>query len=334
MAPRKRPKSKPNKANKRQRCETSVPNDHANGDPKESTQTTSLPFLPMLPRELRDHIYHIIWSQKTPFLLEFERGELQFKLTYDNAEEPKNYSARPRGIEYWADEESEEEDEEILDAEPKPTWLLANRQILTEAMAQFHRKLTWSYVGRAEYEPGILPKIHAKESLPCYLVPTITQLSEFLPWPWDAHTLFVPNINLHMQIQLKGMLAGAENLWTTESPQLKWLKACLASSPRTKRLVFHFNASTGPVCQHSPTTVDLRPLTDFRLSTVRSVEVVVHFQDRKNNIDFIEANLRQKLSDAVSGLLGWGSEVSFEAIGVRWIPHVVWNLQASKVGHY
>ncbi len=309
MAPKKRRNLKANKPRKRQHVDAELPSEPAHVSQDDAIQAESSPFFLVLPREIRDQIYHEIWKQKVPFLIDFPRDQYQFKVRYDDAEEPTDYSARPFGAErFW--EDNEDDDVEIIH---QPLWILANNQMLEEAMAQFHRKLTWTFVGEFKYEPYVSPKIRVKEPLPCFIAPQMARLSySFLLRPWDAHTLILTNMRIHMSTQLLGMAKGAENLWAIEEGVLKWLRSWKTSSSLTRRLVVEMRCETLSVMTDAPATIQVTPLSKLYLHYTNYIEFVVTISNRKDKMTFLESKLKPKLSEAGLAMMGGRGEASFE----------------------
>lgn len=91
------------------------------------------PFFP-LPQELRDMIYHEIWKDKPAFLvrLPYDRSKpfryCYFAVSYNTVNVPYTDLSRPPTKSESA------------------FWFLTSRQMLAEAMNQFHRVAVWSYI--------------------------------------------------------------------------------------------------------------------------------------------------------------------------------------------
>lgn len=86
-----------------------------------------LPFLE-LPREIRDIVYHEIWRFKAPFQI-FYRGTL-YAVKYE-ALSPKIETVTPL------------QRTRARRSKPRNPWILANKQVLNEAIEQFQRKAIW-----------------------------------------------------------------------------------------------------------------------------------------------------------------------------------------------
>ena len=101
-----------------------------------------------LPRELRDHIYDIIWSQKPPFQFELPR---KFKLSW-RFQMILNAHCDFFTITYGkAPVRPDAVNEPELVAAKSPPWTLACKQILKEALEQFYHKAKWTYTGQPDF---------------------------------------------------------------------------------------------------------------------------------------------------------------------------------------
>ncbi len=144
---RSKPTPKPTKSTQNSKANVSV-------IPPRSTFATS--FL-LLPRELRDQIYHEAWLLKPAFEVALpelgnhhhsgqEHGPREyyhiFKISYPVIENPPPGCKLERNIHV-------NESNFITTSRSKPqpctAWILASKQILYEAMLQFNQKATWTY---------------------------------------------------------------------------------------------------------------------------------------------------------------------------------------------
>ncbi|KAF2877822.1 hypothetical protein BDV95DRAFT_613513 [Massariosphaeria phaeospora] len=143
--------------------------------------TQSSPFF-VLPRELRDMVYHEIWRTTTPIYVEF--NGISFVVEYDASEATSATGATSR--------------------KPAQTsqflWILSNKQLAQEAMAQFERDSTWTVVDLGDYEPTAptkRPQFTAER-------PSLT--------PWRAKALKVPrSIVMDQMIQLGNRLRNVQD---------------------------------------------------------------------------------------------------------------------------
>jgi hypothetical protein len=93
-----------------------------------SNRTLDSRFL-QLPRELRDQIYHHVWSTKLPFTITHQQSEFMVEYEILSAEE---FRITLPGLEKRS-KKSEN---------PAP-WFLVNKQILGEAIEQFQYRSRW-----------------------------------------------------------------------------------------------------------------------------------------------------------------------------------------------
>ncbi|KAF2134169.1 hypothetical protein P153DRAFT_353358 [Dothidotthia symphoricarpi CBS 119687] len=91
-----------------------------------------------IPRELRDLIYHEIWKTKKPFKVGL----------------PQRNDFRIFEVQYSADIVEPREDALTPTVQRSP-WILASKQVLEEAIQQFQREASWTYMNRPSFNTDV-----------------------------------------------------------------------------------------------------------------------------------------------------------------------------------
>ncbi|KAF2015975.1 hypothetical protein BU24DRAFT_422291 [Aaosphaeria arxii CBS 175.79] len=196
-------------------------------DPKRTRLRVARPSFFLLPRELRDQIYHEIWKTAAPSVVQI--NDYTFDVDYECAktrnsddpiqpqDQPKSTNPKRRG----------------RPTRPRSPWFQASKQFMQEAIDQFHRRSHWKLQTKATppSTPHNRPKITAHS---CLLN------------PWHGKTLVLTDKYAYctMSIQDDGKVGAVLGFTVANSRYFEGLRALAGDSPRLGQLNVTFGVSS------------------------------------------------------------------------------------------
>ena len=198
-----------------------------------------------LPREIRDHVYDTIWREKKPFLIRHDI--FQFWVQYSIEENTTITIPETQG------------------QATASFWLLANKQLTLEAVEQFQRKALWTYC--------TLEPLNYRHYVPKFWS---------LIAPWGAHTIIMPNIELHPHyaISYRGKEDAQMSMTFPDSSmtQINRLQSSLIS-PKFRQLIFffevHYRGNLSEYPCGNRILIDLWKIERFAIPSLQRVLVAV-----------------------------------------------------------
>ncbi|KAF2255456.1 hypothetical protein BU26DRAFT_156336 [Trematosphaeria pertusa] len=256
-------------------------------------------FFALLPRELRDQIYHEIWAHKRPFYLIYKETEFVVEYSIRVGLRPPFPRLRCPN-------------RPLL---PSP-WFFANKQMLAEAITQFDRQSTWTFK-RDNFSNN------APKKTP----------SRLLLNPWKTHTLDLGKLKVSEQAELQSNERTVTTLvqFIEPVPQpLRYRRMGFISSPNLRILKLELSVSSYAPCKdpNRPIEVDLRALTSLTLQSLNVVEMKVSFGNYFEGDDALKARLKDSIEALGPVLLGGQGRQSLE-VGKEALE-VVWRYRFTK----
>lgn len=227
-----------------------------------------IPLLFQLPREIRDLIYHELWRSKLPFTLIYKTSE--FAISYE-------LSSPSHGLRIAMPGLNRNRDSDI----PAP-WFLTSKQFLDEAMEQFHRGSTWTFLSDrfSQYYTG----------------------SKLLLSPWKTHTLDLGSIKICEQAYLlpneRDVATRVEPLHPVIQP-LKYRGSGYITSPNLRVLKFELAVQSYAPCKDPQRhiDVDLSAVSSLNLSSLNIANICVSFGRNFEGDDRMRARLKEGIRD-------------------------------------
>ncbi|KAF1942707.1 hypothetical protein EJ02DRAFT_511483 [Clathrospora elynae] len=293
-----------------------------------------------LPREIRDQIYHEIWRMKPPFEVALShkgnyhnnpkeyvhlRDYHVFRITYENLEiipglllEEQLGSCETSSL------------EELLDsAKLQPNrstspWILASRQVLEEAMEQFNRQMSWTYVnystGRTNTPTLAWRSPRAKRANRQRKDPQLLAVEN------ACHLILATQLTLNTLGEMDAKENAISRVMFDQKATelLHVLGQGTVGSKSLKRLHLEFEAC-GPWCGEQlddPIEVDLRHMESLDLPNLQALVVTVRFKESFRNDARLMSKLGEEISQKCKALVG---DEGKETCGISFAPDFQWN---------
>lgn len=284
-----------------------------------------------LPRELRDLIYHECWSSCSAFKAALpKKGSIVrvpkqpqyledfyiFNVQYNSCLEPMDPPAVNSTLTF------RETFATTKGKSPTLPWFLANKQVLSEALQQFNRLATWTHIILLPGDMEIIQLASWKLPVPSRrktkYIPLLLALD-------NAHTIdmarsFTLYTHGEMDETEKPIHRIAFHASTT--PLLKTLASSVASMPNLKHLHIRLEAHAWyGGASDLPIIVDLQPLGDLDVPNLRSLEVLVHFNNSFQDDARLMSALKIGVEKAGVEVIGANARKTWEVVAcvpIKW----------------
>jgi hypothetical protein len=281
-----------------------------------------------LPRELRDEIYDHLWKSKAAFNVFYDGYE--YKVHYSNTGYQEDWNGSGvkavKSKRYWRNSSAS-------------SWLFTNRQFLMEGAEQFLRQCTWTSVTSDKGTPARPSKLSGN-NINMSTAPTHIAASRnkyFLLSPWKARVLRMESQQLVRLFDMDqhGSAIIRIDLATHFVPPFRSLHAAIPEHPQLLRLeiVFAFRNYEDASDAMALIEVDFRPLRALCVPTLRSVGMVVDFQNgvgREENTA-LYSSLKDGLSALGSGLVGGDGKEELTMLDrPEWARGPLWTLEMTQ----
>ncbi|KAF1915006.1 hypothetical protein BDU57DRAFT_596813 [Ampelomyces quisqualis] len=221
-----------------------------------------------LPREIRNQVYHLVWATKRPFELALpqrtvdsrvEKCLFVFKIAYaiqGPLIESKNPTILPRH---------------------RRIWLLANKQICSEAIKQFQHVAVWSFIGERSNSVGNALFLGVWKN-PIYRRKT-ARLGPHLLTPRCATTIDCGGFSMSTMEEIDHSGKPNYPLSFAMAPRLlQRLDSSLAMATALRKLKIFLSVETcSRIPSNSATYVEFQTLRNVDVPSLRSIEFMVAY---------------------------------------------------------
>jgi hypothetical protein len=253
----------------------------------------ALTSLMSLPRELRDQVYHEVWKQKTTFDIalpgEQNRGKgphlakVYYTMGYAV---PNRYPVPPQAH------------------KPKPKrtpqrkpWFLASKQLCAEAIEQFQRGVTWTFIG-------------CRNGIGSFWTPpsrwAVTSLSPYLLTPDHATSISIEgpaDMTASFEINSKGN--GVKRMSLADTVLMPSLYSCLTTSIDLRSIDMFMKVEDWQrVSIALPTVVEFGKLQKLELPCLKKLRVFVEYVIEVPDDQNLKEVFGRALSEFGSKLVG------------------------------